>query len=114
MVLPVTHYSPNAHDGGYAEKSKELVGNAMEIAPAHEDGADGLHEIVHGIDVGGEICQVGHGARGGEQAAEQKHAHHKEPHHEDGLLHRVAIIGDDEPETAPEECQQHCQGKDNP
>ena len=107
MVLSVTSYGPYAHDGCYAEKGQELMGNTLETAAAHKHGADALHEVVHGIDIGGEIGQVGHGASGSEQAAEQEHAHHEEPHHEDGLLHGVAVVGDDEAETAPEECQQH-------
>ena len=114
MVLSITSYGPYAHDGCYAEKGQELMGNTLETASTHEDRTDAIHKIVHGIDVSGEVCQVGHGACWCEQTAEKKHAHHKEPHHKDRLLHRVAVVGDDETETAPEECQQHGQGKDEP
>lgn len=105
MVLFIAPHRPYPHNRGYAEKSQELVGYAMETASTHEDHTDAIHKIVHGIDVSGEVCQVGHGACWCEQTAEKKHAHHKEPHHKDRLLHRVAVVGDDETETAPEECQ---------
>ena len=114
MILLVASYRPDTHDRGYDEKGEELVGNAVETATTDKDRADAIDKIVHRVDVGGEVCQLGHGARGGEQAAEKKHAHHEEPHHEDSLLHGVAVVGDDESETAPEESQQHCQGKDEP
>ena len=90
------------------------MGNIIEVASTYEYRTYGLNKIVHGIDICGEISQMGHGARGSEQSAEQQHAYHKEPHHEDGLLHGVAIVGDDKSETAPEEGQQHCQGEDEP
>ena len=44
------------------------MGDAVEVAATDKDGADGIDEVVHGIDVGGEIGEVGHGARGGEEA----------------------------------------------
>ena len=70
----------------------------METAAADEDGADGINEVVHGVDVCAEVCPVRHGARRREESAEQHDAHHEEPHDEDGLLHGVAVIGDDESE----------------
>ena len=72
--------------------------NMLQGAAADEDGTDGLDEIVHGVDVGGKVGPLGHGARGGEKSRKQHDAHHKEPHHEDGLLHGVAVVGDDESE----------------
>ena len=69
-----------------------------ETASADEDGAYGINEIVHGVNVGAEVRPVRHGARRREESAEQHDAHHEEPHDEDGLLHGVAVIGDDESE----------------
>ena len=68
----------------------------LKTATADEDGADGVDEIVHGVDVGAEVCPVRHGARRREESAEQHNAYHEEPHDEDGLLHGVAVIADDE------------------
>lgn len=78
-----------------------------ETAATDEDGADGINEVVHGVDVGAEVCPMGHGARRREESAEQHDAHHEEPHDEDGLLHGVAVIGDDESERREEQRQQH-------
>ena len=50
---------------------------------------------MHRVDVGGQVGPVGHGARGGEEAAEQHDADDEEPHDEHGLLHGVAVVGDD-------------------
>ena len=42
--------------------------NMLQGAATDEDGADGLDEVVHGVDVGGKIGPLGHGARGGEKS----------------------------------------------
>lgn len=86
----------------------------METAATDEDGADGIDEIVHGVDIGGQVGPVGHGARRGEEAAEQHDAHHEEPHDEDGLLHGVAVVGHNESERREEQGQQHGQHIDQP
>ena len=65
-----------------------------ETAAADEDSADGVYEIVHGVDVGAEVRPVRHGARRREKSAEHHDAYHEEPHDEDGLLHSVAVIAD--------------------
>ena len=114
MVFLVAPYRPHAHDGGYDEEREELVGYAVEAAATDEHGAYAIDEVVHRVDVSGEVCQMGHGAGGGEQSAEQKHAHHEKPHDEDGLLHGVAVVGDDESKAAPKEGQEHGQGEDEP
>ena len=83
-------------------------------ATSYEDGADGIDEVVHGIDVGGQVSPVGHGAGGGEESAEQHDADNEEPHDEDGLLHGVAVVGDDKPERREEQRQQHGEHVDQP
>ena len=105
----VASHGPCSHYHAYGEKSHDLVGDIVQTASTDEDCADGIDKIVHGVNVCGEVCGMRHGACRCEQAAEQQHADDKEPHHEDGLLHGVTIVGYDESETAPEECQQHCQ-----
>ena len=85
-----------------------------EAAATDEDGADGIDEVVHGIDIGGEVGPLRHRARGGEETAEQHDAHHEEPHDEDGLLHGVAVVGDDESERREEQSQQHGKHIDEP
>ena len=67
-ILLVALHCPDGDEGGDKEEGEHLVGNGMEIATSHEDGADGIGEIVHGVDVGGEVCPVGHGAHGGEES----------------------------------------------
>ena len=39
---------------------EQLVSDALETASAHEDGSDGVCEIVHWVDVSGQIRPVGH------------------------------------------------------
>ena len=103
----VASHGPYSHYYAYGEKSHDLVGDIVQTASTDEDCADGLNKIMHGIDVCGEVGKMGHRSCGSEQATEQKHAYHKEPHYKDCLLHGVAIVGDDESETAPKQCQQH-------
>ena len=83
------------------------MGCFVQTTTADEDSADGIDEIVHGVDVGGEIGPLGHRARGGEKSREQHDAHHKEPHDEHGLLHGVGVVGHDESERREEQRQQH-------
>ena len=85
------------------------MGDIMEGATTHEDSANGIDKVVHGVHVGSQVCEVWHGAHGSEQTTEQKHTDHEEPHDEDGLLHRVAIVGDDEAQTAEEQGKKHRQ-----
>ena len=74
------------------------MSHLAETATTDEDGADGIDEVVHGIDVGGRIGPVGHGAGGCEETTEQHDNHHEEPRDEDGLLHGVGVVGHDESE----------------
>ncbi len=57
---------------------------------------------------------MGHGARGCEESAEQEQADDKEPHDEDGLLHGVAVVGDEQPEGREEEREEHGKQIDEP
>lgn len=66
IILLVASYCPNTHDRGDDEKGEELVGNALETATADKDSAYAIDKIVHRVDVGGEVCQLGHGASWGE------------------------------------------------
>ena len=36
------------------------MGNAGKAAATHKDGANGIDEVMHGVDVGGQISPVGH------------------------------------------------------
>ena len=107
VVLSVADDGPDGGEGGDGGEGEHLMDDAVHVAATDKDGADGIDEIMHGIDVGGEVSQVGHGARGGEETAEQQHTDDEEPHDEDGLLHGVAIVGDDQSEAAEEQCQKH-------
>lgn len=69
VSLLVAHNGPEAHDEGGDGEGEEVMGDGVEVAAAYEDGADAVDEVVHGVDIGGEISPVGHGAHGGEQSA---------------------------------------------
>lgn len=97
-VLFVASNSPYGHEGGDGEEGIDLMGYAAEITATNEDGAHGINEVVHGVDIGGQIGTGGHGACGREESAEEHQADDKEPHDEHGLLHGVAVVGDDESE----------------
>ena len=90
------------------------MGNAGEASTTNEDGADGVDEIVHGVDVGGQVRPVGHGARRREEPAEQHQADDEEPHHEDGLLQGVAVVADEQAERREEQGEQHGEHVDEP
>ena len=90
------------------------MGYAAEVAATDKNGADGISEIVHGINVGGQVGPVGHGAHGGEKSGEKHQAHHEEPHDQHGLLHGVAIVGNDKAEAAEKQRQEDGQQIDKP
>ena len=98
VVLLVTLYRPAGHDEADGEQGENLMGDCLESAASDEDGADGVDEVVHRVDVGGQIGPVGHGAGGCEESAEQHDADDEEPHDEHGLLHGFAVVGYDEAE----------------
>ena len=100
-------HGPGGHDDADEGEGKDLMGYGREAATAKEDGADGIDEVVHGVDVGGEVGPVGHGADGGEESAEQEEADDEEPHDEDGLLKGLAVVGYKEPEGGEEQGQEH-------
>ena len=114
MVFPVTTYSQNPHSCGNNKESEKLMGNTEETTTTYEHSTYGINKVVHRIYVRGEISKIWHGTHRSKKPAEQEHTYHKEPHYEDRLLHGIAINGDDKAETAPEEGQQHSQGKDKP
>ena len=90
------------------------MGSFVQPTTTDEDGADGINEVVHGVDIGGKIRPLGHGSRRGEKSRQQHDAHHKEPHHEHGLLHGVGVVGHDESERREEQRQQHSKHVDEP
>ena len=79
----------------------------MNVAATDENRADGINEIVHRIDIRRGVCPLWHGACRREKATQQQEADDEKPHDEDGLLHRVAIIGNDEAERREESGQKH-------
>ena len=90
------------------------MGCFMQASASYEYGADGIDEVTHGIDVGGHVSPLGHGARGGEKSREQHDAYHKEPHDEHGLLHGVGVVGHDKSERREEQRQKHGKHVDEP
>ena len=53
------------------------MGSFVQPTTTDEDGADGINEVVHGVDIGGKIRPLGHGSRRGEKSRQQHDAHHK-------------------------------------
>ena len=98
IVLFVTLYRPEGHHKADGEESEDLVGDGLEGAASDEDGANGIDEVVHRVDVGSQIGPMRHGACRREEAAEQHKTNHKEPHDKDRLLHGVGIVRNDEAE----------------
>ena len=94
-VFLIALHRPACHDYAYAEERHQLTCYVLKTAAAYEDGAYGIDEIVHGIDIGTHICPLRHGTRRREESAEQHYADYEEPHDEDGLLHGAAVIADD-------------------
>ncbi len=43
------------------------MGDGLQAATSYEDGANGISEVVHGIDVGCQIGSVGHRTDRGEE-----------------------------------------------
>ena len=62
-IFLVALYGPGGHDDADTEEGEELVGHLAEGAAADEDGADGIDEVVHGVDIGGELGPFWHGVR---------------------------------------------------
>ena len=98
MVFLITLHSPASHDDANAEKREHLISHLAEAPATDEDGADGIDEVVHGVDVSGDVRPFWHGTGRGEESTEQHDGNHEEPHDEDGLLHGVGIVGHDESE----------------
>ena len=65
-ILLIALHGPGCHDDADAEEGEHLMGYFMETAATDEDGADGIDEIVHGVDVGGQIGPLGHRSCRGE------------------------------------------------
>ena len=90
------------------------MGDTAEAAASHEHRTDGINEVVHGVDVRRCIRPVRHGARGCEESTEQHQTYYEEPHDEDGLLHRVAVVADEQSKRREEQRQQHGEQIDQP
>lgn len=68
------------------------MSNAIEIATANEDGADGINEIVHWVDVSREVSPMRHRTHWSKKTTEEDEGHHDEPHYKYSLLHRFVIV----------------------
>ena len=109
VVLLITLDGPNGHGQANEGESYDLMGNRGNTTSTEKDRADGIDEVVHGIDVSGEVRPVGHGADRCEQATQQEETDNEEPHDKDGLLKGFAVVGYDEPEGGEEQGEKHSQ-----
>ena len=73
-------HRPDGHKTADGEQGYYLMGDVLDAAATNENGANGLDEVVHRVDVGREIGPVGHGARGREESTEQHQANDEKPH----------------------------------
>lgn len=99
----VTKYGPEVDDCCADDEGVDLVGDAGECSSADEDGAYGVYKIVDGVEDGGLLCPIRHGANGCEKAAEQEEANHKKPHYHYGLLHCLVVVRNDESKSTEDE-----------
>ena len=67
-VFLITLHGPYGHDRGDAQQGCHLMGDGLQAAAPDEDGAYGIGKIVHGVDIGGQVSPVGHGAYRGEES----------------------------------------------
>ena len=98
VVLLIASDGPGGHEQADGEEGQHLMSHLVESAATNKDSADGVDEIMHGVHVGSGVGPFGHAARGSEETAEQHDADDEEPHDKHGLLHGVAVVGDDEAE----------------
>ena len=66
-VFLITLHGPDSHGEGDTEEGEHLMGDGLQAATSYEDGANGISEVVHGIDVGCQIGPVGHRTDRGEE-----------------------------------------------
>ena len=52
-VLPIAPYGPCSHDEGEESQRSYLMSDVGKASSSDEDGADGVDEVMHGIDIGG-------------------------------------------------------------
>ena len=81
----------------------------LQASPTDEDSTDSIDEVVHRVDVSGEVRPVRHGADRCEQTTQQEETDNEEPHDKDGLLKGFAVVGYDEPEGGEEQGEKHSQ-----
>lgn len=106
MTLAVTDDCPcpkhSCHKGEAAEVRHEFAEvTAFYIYHTHR-----LDVVAHGIEFSDGLCPLRHAGDRGEQSAEQQEDYEEEEHHEGSLLDGVAVVGDDEAETAHYENEQ--------
>jgi len=70
VVLLIASNSPGGHEQTDGEEGQYLMRHLAKAAATDEDGTDGVNEIVHGVDVCGQVGPIGHGAGRGEESAE--------------------------------------------
>ena len=105
-VFPVAYHSPDVHHGGINGEQQELWGDTVQIATTHEYRANAIDEVAHGVEERKRLRPVGHATHRREQSTEQHGAYENKPHDEHRLLQGVAIVGDDEADTAEDKGQQ--------
>ena len=67
--LFVAVHSPITHYKGKGRQYYEVMRDALHVAAADKDGADAVDEIMHRVNVGGDIRPVGHRPYGREESA---------------------------------------------
>ena len=95
-VFAIADHRPYIHQYSDDGKCQELMGDTEKISPTNKNRTDTIYEVMHRIDVCGEIGPMWHGANWSKKTTEQHQTHHDKPHDKDCLLHRFVIIRDNQ------------------
>ena len=95
-IFAIANHRPYIHQYCDDGKCQKLMDDTEKITPTNKDRTDSIYEVMHRIDVCGEISPMRHGANWSKKTAEQHQAYCDKPHDKDCLLHRLVIIRDNQ------------------
>lgn len=98
-MLSVTALRPYIHYHSEDGESHHLMHDVVIVATAHENSADVINEIAHGIHIGREVDPFGNGGPRSEKNVQSDKDHPNEPHHKYRLLHSIVVVEDKKPKA---------------
>lgn len=105
LLLAVAAYGPCIEQKGKGRKYGKLETDVTDAASLQVDHAHDFHKVAQRIEVGDALCPFRHAADGGKQSAHQDENQHAESHDEHGLLHGGRVIGNDQPQSRHDQCE---------